>query len=173
MNKTIKIACTSGLSLPLNELTVYSSRLKKHSQLEIERLCDSIVNDGFLFPIAVGKLKDKNYVIDGECRLFALQELEYRGYEIPSIPVFYIRCNENTIKKNVLIATSTNHCVTRYSLEEFCNDKELLKSLAFNEGGLIDFYTGSDIEKFFEKTKGVVKVATAEDYLKGIKGGLL
>lgn len=174
MNKTIKIACTSGLSLPLDELIVYSSKLKKHSQLEIERLCDSIVNDGFLFPLAVGKLKDKNYVIDGECRLFALQELEYRGYEIPSIPVFYIRCNENTIKKNVLIATSTNHCVTKYSLEHFIKDEKLLKQLAFNEGTLIDFWESSDIEKFFEKTKNVSnKTATVDEYLNGIKGGLL
>ena len=173
MNKTIKIACTSGFSLPLDELTVYSSKLKKHSQLEIERLCDSIVNDGFLFPLAVGKLGDKNYIIDGECSYYALQELAYRGYEIPAVPIFYVKTSEKTIRRNILLATSTNHCVTRYSLEEFCNDKELLKSLAFNEGGLIDFYTGSDIEKFFEKTKGVVKVATAEDYLKGIKGGLL
>lgn len=173
MNKTIKIACTSGLLLSLDKLTVYSSKLKKHSQLEIERLCDSIVNDGFLFPLAVGKLGNKNYIIDGECSYYALQELVYRGYEIPAVPIFYVRTSEKTIKRNILLATSTNHCVTKHSLEEFCNDKELLKSLAFNEGELIDFYTSSDIEKFFEKTKGVVKVATAEDYLKGVKGGLL
>lgn len=173
MNKTIKIACTSGLLLSLDKLTVYPSKLKKHSQLEIERLCDSIVNDGFLFPLAVGKLGNKNYVIDGECSYYALQELVYRGYEIPAVPIFYVRTSEKTIKRNILLATSTNHCVTKHSLEEFCNDKELLKSLAFNEGELIDFYTSSDIEKFFEKTKGVVKVATAEDYLKGVKGGLL
>lgn len=173
MNKTIKIACTSGLLLSLDKLTVYPSKLKKHSQLEIERLCDSIVNNGFLFPLAVGKLGNKNYIIDGECSYYALQELVYRGYEIPAVPIFYVRTSEKTIKRNILLATSTNHCVTKHSLEEFCNDKELLKSLAFNEGELIDFYTSSDIEKFFEKTKGVVKVATAEDYLKGVKGGLL
>ena len=106
--------------------------------------------------------------------MFALQELEYRGYEIPSIPVFYIRCNENTIKKNVLIATSTNHCVTKYSLEHFIKDEKLLKQLAFNEGTLIDFWESSDIEKFFEKTKNVSnKTATVDEYLNGIKGGLL
>lgn len=174
MNKTIKIACTSGLSLPLEELIVYSSKLKKHSQLEIERLCDSIVNDGFLFPLAVGKLGDKNYIIDGECSYYALQELAYRGYEIPAVPIFYVRTSEKTIKRNILLATSTNHCVTRYSLEEFCNDKELLKSLAFNEGTLIDFWESCDIEQFFEKTKNVSnKTATVDEYLNGIRGGLL
>lgn len=173
MNK-IKIACTSGISLTLGELLVYPGKLKKHSQLEIERLCDSIVEDGFLFPIAVGKLKEKNYVIDGECRLFALQELEYRGYEIPEIPVFYIRCkDEESLRKLMLLGTSTNHCVTRYSLEQFYKDKELLKKLAFNEGSLIDFWTSSDIERFFEKTNKIGKAGSEEDYLEGIKGGLL
>lgn len=87
----IKIACTSGITISMNELSIYPGKLKKHSQLEIERLCNSIVKDGFLFPIAVGKLSDKNYVIDGECSLYALQELEYRGYEIPAIPIYYVR----------------------------------------------------------------------------------
>lgn len=169
----IKIACTSGLNLKLADLFVYPGKLKKHSQLEIERLCDSIIKDGFLFPIAVGKVKDKNYVVDGECRLFALQELEYRGYEIPDIPVFYIKSNEETIIRNILMGTSTNHCVTKNSLENACKDKELLKLLAFNEGELIDFYETSDIEKFFEKTSDVVKTASAKEYSEAIKGGLL
>ena len=170
----IKIACTSGISLALNELTIYPGKLKKHSQLEIERLCDSIVNDGFLFPIAVGRLKDKNYVIDGECRLFALQELEYRNYEIPAIPIFYVRCkNEEELKKLILLGTSTNHCVTKYSLEQFLDNKKILKELAFNEGTLIDFLESGDIEKFFEKTSKVIKTASPEEYFKGIKGGLL
>lgn len=168
----IKIACTSGITVALETLYTYPGKLKKHSQLEIERLCDSIEKDGFLFPIAVGKVAGKNYVVDGECRLFALQELESRGYEIPEVPVFYVRSNEETIKRNILIGTSTNHCVTKYSLKQFLNDRNVLKELAFNEGTLIDFYESSDIEKFFETTKKIVNTDT-NDYLKGMKGGLL
>ena len=149
----IKIKCTSGITLGMNKMIVYPGKLKKHSQLEIERLCDSIVKDGFLFPIAIGKVNDKNYVVDGECRLFALQELEYRGYEIPEIPVFYVRSSEETIKKNILLATSINHCVTRVSLKQFCNDEQLLKEMAFNEGRLIDFMTKFDFDLEFEFPK--------------------
>lgn len=29
----IKIACTSGITLPISEMTVYPGKLKKHSQL--------------------------------------------------------------------------------------------------------------------------------------------
>ena len=101
----IKIACTSGITLPLKEISIYPSKLKKHSQLEIERVVESIVDDGFLFPLAVGKLDGKNYVIDGECTYYALQELKYRGYEIPEIPVFYVRTNEKTIKKKIIRCT--------------------------------------------------------------------
>ena len=150
----IKIACTSGITLPISEMTVYPGKLKKHSQLEIERLCNSIVNDGFLFPIAIGKLNDKNYVIDGECALFALQELEYRGYEIPDIPVYYVRTNEKTIKKNILLATSTNHCVTETSLKEFNKDELDLKQLAFSSPDLIDFHTVDDLGLYVDTNGG-------------------
>jgi hypothetical protein len=150
----IKIACTSGITLPLHEMSIYPGKLKKHSQLEIERVVESIVNDGFLFPIAVGKLDGKNYVIDGECTYYALQELKYRGYEIPAIPVFYVRCrNEETLKKLILIGTSTNHCVTIHSLKKFEENESVLKELAFNEGSLITFLDKDYFRTIFNKYK--------------------
>ena len=45
----IKIKCVSGISLPLTEMVLFSSKLKKHSMLEVERIVDSIVNDGFFY----------------------------------------------------------------------------------------------------------------------------
>lgn len=169
----IKIACTSGITLPLEEISIYPSKLKKHSQLEIERVVESIVNDGFLFPLAIGKLGEKNYIIDGECTYYALQELKYRGYEIPEIPVFYVRTNKETIKKNILIATSVNHCVTKYSLEEFSNDRNFLKELAFNEGTLIDFYTPNDFDRFFSKNKGVKKLVKEVNFSTLLNEGVI
>ena len=63
---------------------------------------------------------------------------------------------------------------TFYEDMDFIKDEKLLKQLAFNEGTLIDFWESSDIEKFFEKTKNVSnKTATVDEYLNGIKGGLL
>ena len=171
----IKIACTSGLSLPLNEISIFPSKLKKHSQLEIERLCDSIVNDGFLFPLAVGKLGDKNYIIDGECSYYALQELEYRGYEIPAVPIFYVRTSEKTIKRNILLATSTNHCVTKNSLRDFVEKDNIdLKQFSFNEGERIDMYSVVDIERYFAISKSNKKekgLTGKEDYFSLLKEG--
>lgn len=170
----IKIACTSGITLPLEEISIYPSKLKKHSQLEIERVVESIVDDGFLFPLAIGKLDGKNYVIDGECTYYALQELKYRGYEIPEIPVYYVRTNEKTIRKNILIGTSTNHCVTRNSILDFITNMQIdLKQFSFNESERIDFYTVVDIERYFEiaksnKEKGLTG---KENYFSLLKDG--
>ena len=151
----IRIACTSGIKMDINEMSVYPGKLKKHSQLEIERLCDDIVNNGFLFPIGIGKIGDKNYVMDGECRLFALQELAYRGYEIPEIPVYYVKTKEETIKRNILLAASTNHCVTETSLKEFNKDNAVdLKQLAFSSPDLIDFHTVEDLGLYVDTNGG-------------------
>ena len=64
----IKIKCTSGFTIPLDEMVLFAGKLKKHSMLEVERIVDSIVNDGFLFPIAISIVDGKNFIIDGECR---------------------------------------------------------------------------------------------------------
>lgn len=152
MNK-IKISCTSGITMKLSDIETFPVKFKLESQLEIERVCESIIKDGFLFPLAIGKVDGKNYIVDGEVRYFALQELEYRGYEIPEIPVFFVRSSEKTIIKNLLIATSTNHSVTKSSLNKLTKDDSLLKSISFNEGTLIDFYTVADLDRIFEKYK--------------------
>lgn len=142
----IKIRCTTGYTMNIDDMDWYPSKLKKHSDLEIERIVQSIIDDGFLFPICIGKVDDKNYIIDGECTYNALQELKYRGYEIPEIPVYFVRCNEETIKKVILIGTSTNHCVTEVSLKEFVKDTNIdLKSFGFSTLDLIDFFQAKDI----------------------------
>lgn len=45
----IKICCTGSKNISLGELLIYPGDLKKHSLLEVERLCDSIEKDGFFF----------------------------------------------------------------------------------------------------------------------------
>ena len=151
----IKIRCTTGCTMNIDDMDWYPSKLKKHSDLEIERIVQSIIDDGFLFPISIGKVGDKNYIIDGECTYNALQELKYRGYEIPEIPVYFVRCNEETIKKVILIGTSTNHCVTEVSLKEFVKDTDLnLKNYGFSTPNLIDFHEDVDIGLYVDTVGG-------------------
>ena len=160
--------------MSLDDMNWFPSKLKKHSDLEIQRIRDSIIEDGFLFPIAIGKVGDKNYIIDGECTYNALQQLKYEGFEIPEIPIYYVRCNEETIKKVILIGTSTNHCVTKNSLRDFVAEDNIdLKQFSFNEGERIDMYSVVDIERYFEiaksnKEKGLTG---KEDYFSLLKDG--
>ena len=150
----IRIKCTTGITMSLDDMNWFPSKLKKHSDLEIQRIRDSIIEDGFLFPIAIGKVGDKNYIIDGECTYNALQQLKYEGFEIPEIPIYYVRCNEETIKKMILIGTSTNHCVTEISLKEFVKGTDLnLKNYGFSDSDLIDFHSDVDIGLYIQ-TKG-------------------
>ena len=150
----IRIKCTTGITMSLDEMNWFPSKLKKHSDLEIQRIRDSIIEDGFLFPIAIGKVGYKNYIVDGECTYNALQQLKYEGYEIPEIPIYYVRCNEETIKKMILIGTSTNHCVTETSLKEFVEGTDLnLKNYGFSDSDLIDFHSDVDIGLYIQ-TKG-------------------
>ena len=150
----IRIKCTTGITMSLDEMNWFPSKLKKHSDLEIQRIRDSIIEDGFLFPIAIGKVGDKNYIIDGECTYNALQQLKYEGCEIPEIPIYYVRCNKKTIKKMILIGTSTNHCVTEISLKEFVKGTDLnLKNYGFSDSDLIDFHSDVDIGLYIQ-TKG-------------------
>ena len=151
----IRIKCTTGITMSLDDMSWFPSKLKKHSDLEIQRIRDSIIEDGFLFPIAIGKVKHKNYIIDGECTYNALQQLKYEGYEIPEIPIYYVRCNEETIKKMILIGTSTNHCVTETSLKEFVKGTDLnLKNYGFPTFDLIDFHTDIDIGLYVDTIGG-------------------
>ena len=172
----IKIKCTTGTVMPLEQMTLFAGKLKKHSLLEIERVIDSITNDGFLFPIAISKVNGKNLIIDGECRYKALNELKNRGYEIPEIPIFYVKSNEETLIRNTLIATSTNHIVTKSSLLEFSKDRNVdLKKFGFNEGTYIDFWSITDIDRYFEMAKNSKEKGLKgnEDFLGMLKDGTI
>ena len=151
------INCTTGKALPLDSLKLYPSRVKKHSLLEINRIVDSIRKDGFLFPIAVGKIGDNNYIIDGEATYLALTELKSQGEDIPEIPIYYIRCNEDSIKKMILVGTSTNHIVTQASLNAFIKDTDIdLHEFGFNEGSLIEFEREIDMSFYKDVTGGKI-----------------
>lgn len=78
--------------------------------------------------------------------------------------------------KNTLIATSTNHIVTKSSLIEFAKDSNVdLKQFGFSEGTYIDFWTVNDIDRYFEmaKTLKEKRLTGKEDYLGMLKDGLI
>ena len=144
--KEIKVRCKVKKYLALEDFSIFESKLKKHSLLEIFRIKESIEKIGICFPITVAKLNDKNYIVDGEATYYALCELK-KDYEISEIPVVFVRCKtEEFLRKLILIRTSINHCVTETSLKEFVKDTNIdLKKYAFNTPDLIDFHNELDI----------------------------
>ena len=148
------INCSTGKTLKLSEIEKYPSKLKKHSVLEIDRVENSIKTDGLCFPITVGKVDGHNYIIDGEATYLALKQMTPKE-EDPEIPVVFVRCNSETIKKMILISASTNHSVTDISLTKFVEGTNLnLKDYAFDNGDLLDFYQPIDMELWEQTTGG-------------------
>ena len=148
------INCSTGKTLKLSEIEKYPSKLKKHSVLEIDRVENSIKTDGLCFPITVGKVDGHNYIIDGETTYLALKQMTPKE-EDPEIPVVFVRCNSETIKKMILISASTNHCVTESSLKHFTENTELnLKDYDFPTFELIDFHTDMDLNLYVETIGG-------------------
>ena len=150
----ITINCSTGKSLPLSQIEKYPSKLKAHSMLEIDRVEKSIKEDGLCFPITVGRVNDKYYIIDGEATYFALKQMTPKD-EDPEIPVVIVRCDAETIKKMIIISASTNHCVTESSLEHFVEGTNInLKDYGFPTYDLIDFHTDVDIGLYVETIGG-------------------
>lgn len=149
----INVNCSTGTRMSLDQIELYPSNLKKHSMLEIDRVENSIKEDGLCFPITVGKVSGHNYVIDGEATYLALMQLPKE--EVPEIPVVLVRCNESTIKKMMLISCSTNHSVAESSLKHFVEGTDLnLKDYGFPTYNLIDFHTDVDIGLYVETIGG-------------------
>lgn len=98
--------------------------LKEKENRDISKLKNSIINDNFSFPFYLWK--DHNYIIDGNGRNLALQELEAEGYKIPELPIVEIEANTKAhAKKLVLLASSNYGKVTKESYDLFIEDIDL------------------------------------------------
>ena len=83
------------------------------------------------------------------CRNLNTEDMKFQLFQF-----FYVRTSEKTIKRNILLATSTNHCVTETSLKEFNKDELDLKQLAFSSPDLIDFHTVDDLGLYVDTNGG-------------------
>lgn len=173
--KHIKINCFTGNYLDIEIIKIFPCKLKSSSMLQIQQLKDLIIKDGYCFPIGISKLNNENYVIDGNVRLLALQELKYEGYDISEIPVYFIRGNEDKLKRLVLSSSSIFHIVTKNAVKDLCSilSDTNPKEFAFPEGELIDFYTVNDIDRYFEIAKSTKEKGLKgnEDYFGLLKDG--
>lgn len=101
--KKINIRCHSNDTLVLTELTEFQGSLKERTVTDIEKITASIIEFGFSFPFFVWHYERQNFIIDGHGRLQALKALEGDGYEIPPLPVIYIKADNIESAKRLLL----------------------------------------------------------------------
>lgn len=102
--KTIKIKCKGADLLPFEALMQFQGDLKKLSKTNLEKLKTLILKKGFIYPIAIWKNNDKNYILDGHQRDKVLKSLQQDGYEIPLLPVVYIEAKNIKDAKEIVLA---------------------------------------------------------------------
>ncbi len=112
-------------TIPWNKLKTYEfNALKEAKDRDVTKLKNSIVNDGFRFPMFIWA--DHKFVIDGAGRDKALLELEAEGYQIEDVPVVEIEAeNKREAKMLALQASSKYGDITEQSYGDFTLDMEL------------------------------------------------
>ena len=103
----IDIKCQSEHCLTLDQLTEFQGNLKFRTDTDINRIANSIKEFGFSFPFFVWKDGETNNIIDGHGRFEALQALKSDGYEIPLLPVVYIKAKTPNEAKNILLRVNS------------------------------------------------------------------
>ncbi|HUX58136.1 MAG TPA: ParB N-terminal domain-containing protein [Bacteroidales bacterium] len=126
--KKIDITCDTKELVNINKVENLQGNLKSISDKSMQKLKNSIIGNGFAFPIFAWKKGERIYSIDGIHRIKALKGLEREGYKIPTdLPVVYITAkDEKRAKKLLLAATSQYAKVSQVSFNQFIEDLDLL-----------------------------------------------
>lgn len=108
--KTIKIRCKAARLVDYRKLNPFQGELKKLGDDNKQKLKDSIIDDGFLFPIHVWEdASGMLYTMDGHQRCIVLDELEKQDYEIPKVPVAIIQAADIAEAKKFLLRSLSQY----------------------------------------------------------------
>jgi len=151
----IKVTCTTDHTLSLSELAEFQGGLKERTELDIARIQNSIIEYGIAFPFFVWKKGATNNIIDGHGRLEALSEWESEGYEIPPLPVVYIKAESVEKAKELLLHVNSVHGTI---------NEQALRELIEECGASISELSFPDINLEFD---GVFEPFTAPEFSTG------
>lgn len=103
------------------ELKTFERNNLKVDFRDVSKLKKAIIKNNFSFPFYVWD----NYILDGDGRLLALEELEAENYIIPDLPAIVIQAtNKEEAKKLVLQVSSKHGEITKNSFDSFLSDLE-------------------------------------------------
>lgn len=121
MEKKIINKCDVKDSKTLEELSFFSTDVKRRTGYDIGRLKKSIVDNGFLFPIFIWE--QGNIILDGKSRYLALKELVSEGFEIETIPVVIVSAKDEVEAKEKMLQVNSRYGkITEGSLNFFAKD---------------------------------------------------
>ena len=124
--KKIKVTCDGTDYVDYKILVPLQGDLKIISDDNLQKLKNSIIKYGFTAPAFIWKSGKKLYSIDCHQRVKALNSLFADGYEIPDIPIVYIKAKDKKeAKEKLLQITSTYGEFTQDGFADFILDAGL------------------------------------------------
>lgn len=129
-SKGLKIVVNSTIKerLALNYLNPLQGNLKELPESSFNKLKNSILKKGFLYPFFVWENKEDGqiYIIDGHQRHKVLTALRNDGYDVPQLPVIFIPAESiKEAKENLAVAASQFGKFTEQGVIEFFGDLEM------------------------------------------------
>ena len=131
MGKTIRIACEGADTLDYKDLVIIQGDLKSLSDKNYEKLKRVILKEGFDAPFFIwkgtGDYKDKMCVLDGTQRYRVLGKMIEEGYEVPKLPVVWIKAKDHKeAKRKILGYVSQYGRLEKQGMYEFMADSDIL-----------------------------------------------
>lgn len=128
MSKKIKITADERIPrYPLANIEGLQGELKSLSDVDGQKLRDSIEKHGFFAPLFIWENKGKYKLLDGHQRVALLSMMrDKEGVSIPDLPAVTISAkNENEAKEKLLLITSQFGKVDKQGLYEFLSGMEI------------------------------------------------
>ena len=152
--KTIKITCDGTDYVDYKTLTPFQGHLKILSEENLEKLKKSIIKYGFTVPAFIWQSGKKKYILDAHQRQLALASLFEDGYNIPNIPIVYIKAKNKTEAKEKLLHISSQYGqFEKEGLDDFLlsidADVDLLETLRLSNDEI-------DMNIFIEQEENII-----------------
>ena len=149
--QAVQIRCTAAVNIDLAKLTPLQGELKELSDVNFEKLKQSILKHGITFPFFVWQSNGENYILDGTQRDRVLKRMSDEGYEIPLLPCALIQAKDRReAAEKILLISSQYGKMTNNSLEDFLAENDLDLSELQNELELpsidLEFFRDSDFQ---------------------------
>jgi len=149
--QTVQIRCAAAVNIDLAKLTPLQGELKELSDVNFEKLKQSILKHGITFPFFIWQSEGKNYILDGTQRDRVLKRMSDEGYGIPLLPCALIQAKDRKeAAEKILLISSQYGKMTNNSLEDFLAENDLDLSELQNELELpsidLEFFRDSDFE---------------------------